>query len=127
MYDCFLISFNAVSEFDLFLKENFSTFSPAKIDSFDLISLSSYRKLLAMVQNSSGLKSHDIDYINAHGTSTPSGDKVEVLAIERMFEECKRKINVFCPEGFLGRGGRGEEGDGKRPGGKNKEPGPKYY
>ena len=52
--------------------------------------------------NDAKINSEKVDYINAHGTSTPSGDKVEVLAIERMFEECKRKINVSSTKSQIG-------------------------
>ncbi len=52
--------------------------------------------------NDAKINSEKIDYINAHGTSTPSGDKVEVLAIERMFEECKKKINVSSTKSQIG-------------------------
>lgn len=34
-----------------------------------------------------GLKPEEIDYINTHGTSTPAGDKVEALAIKKVFGE----------------------------------------
>lgn len=33
------------------------------------------------------LKPEEIDYINTHGTSTPAGDKIETLAIKRVFGE----------------------------------------
>ena len=32
-----------------------------------------------------GLEASDIDYINAHATSTPIGDKYEAIAIDRLF------------------------------------------
>ena len=52
--------------------------------------------------NDAKINTEKIDYINAHGTSTPSGDKVEVLAIERMFDDCKRKINVSSTKSQIG-------------------------
>ena len=46
---------------------------------------------LAMVNamEDAGVNSEDIGYINAHGTSTPVGDKVETLAIKKAFREPK--------------------------------------
>ncbi len=38
----------------------------------------------------SGIKPHDVGYINAHGTSTPLGDAAESQAIERVFGEHAR-------------------------------------
>ncbi|EFJ19804.1 hypothetical protein SELMODRAFT_233330 [Selaginella moellendorffii] len=35
----------------------------------------------------SGLKPNEIDYVNAHATSTPRGDKVEAVAIKTVFKE----------------------------------------
>ena len=32
-----------------------------------------------------GIEPADIDYINAHGTSTPMGDEIELAAVERLF------------------------------------------
>ena len=44
----------------------------------------------------------EIDYINAHGTSTPSGDKIEALAIDKIFRNNKRKINVSSTKSQIG-------------------------
>ena len=43
-----------------------------------------YRAMKAALKNS-GLDAGDIGYVNAHGTSTPVGDEIEVRAVERLF------------------------------------------
>jgi 3-oxoacyl-[acyl-carrier-protein] synthase II len=40
---------------------------------------------IKMAINEAGLKPEDIDFINAHGTSTPLGDKIETKAIKLLF------------------------------------------
>jgi 3-oxoacyl-[acyl-carrier-protein] synthase II len=43
-----------------------------------------------------------IDYINAHGTSTPLGDKAETIAVKRVFESHSQKVNVSSTKSQLG-------------------------
>lgn len=43
-----------------------------------------YRAMKMALQRA-GLQPTDIDYVNAHGTSTPLGDEIELRAVERLF------------------------------------------
>jgi 3-oxoacyl-[acyl-carrier-protein] synthase II len=42
-------------------------------------------RAMQMALKESGLNSEDINYINAHGTSTPVGDMIELSAVEKLF------------------------------------------
>src|SRR5580765_7136577 len=49
-----------------------------------------------------GVTTADIDYINAHGTSTPQGDALETLAIKRCFGEHAKDIAVSSTKSMTG-------------------------
>jgi len=44
----------------------------------------------------------DVDYINVHGTSTPQGDKVEVIAIKEVFGDHARKVAISSTKSMTG-------------------------
>lgn len=49
-----------------------------------------------------GLNHGDVDYINAHGTSTPAGDIAETLAIKRSFGELAGKVAISSTKSMTG-------------------------
>ncbi|MDU4959948.1 MAG: beta-ketoacyl-ACP synthase II [Sporomusaceae bacterium] len=59
-------------------------------------------KCMAMAINDAGLKPEDVDYINAHGTSTPLNDKNETLAIKSLFGGHSRQLAVSSIKSMTG-------------------------
>jgi 3-oxoacyl-[acyl-carrier-protein] synthase II len=50
----------------------------------------------------SGLKPDDVDYVNVHGTSTPLGDIAEVKAIQSVFGEHAKNLNISSTKSMTG-------------------------
>lgn len=49
-----------------------------------------------------GIEPTDVDYINAHGTSTPLGDLAEIKAIEALFGEHAYELNISSTKSMTG-------------------------
>jgi 3-oxoacyl-[acyl-carrier-protein] synthase II len=49
-----------------------------------------------------GVDPSDIDYINAHGTSTPLGDEIELGAVERLFGQASGKLALSSTKSAIG-------------------------
>src|SRR6478609_7598992 len=60
-----------------------------------------YRCMVAAVKRA-GIEPADIDYINAHGTSTPMGDEIELAAVERLFGNATGKVSMSSTKSATG-------------------------
>jgi 3-oxoacyl-[acyl-carrier-protein] synthase II len=59
-------------------------------------------RVMRAAMDSAGVEPSSIGYINAHGTSTPQGDKLETLAIKRTFGEHARKLALSSTKSQMG-------------------------
>ncbi len=48
------------------------------------------------------LNADQIDYVNAHGTSTPKGDEIELLAVKRIFGDHAYKLSMSSTKSAIG-------------------------
>jgi 3-oxoacyl-[acyl-carrier-protein] synthase II len=60
------------------------------------------RKAMLKAMDQAGLKPDDIDYVNAHGTSTPLNDKLETLALKKVFGEYAYELPISSVKSMIG-------------------------
>jgi len=60
-----------------------------------------YRSM-QMALRKAGLEPKDIDYINAHGTSTPLGDELELGAVRRLFGDAIKTVSMSSTKSMIG-------------------------
>ena len=60
-----------------------------------------YRSMKAALRNS-GISPEDIQYVNAHGTSTPIGDDLELEAVERLFGPAAKGLAMSSTKSATG-------------------------
>ena len=59
-------------------------------------------RCMAMALKRAGLGPGDIDYINAHGTSTPLGDEIELGAVQRLVGNAAGRISMSSTKSCIG-------------------------
>ncbi len=57
---------------------------------------------MEMAMRKSGLRLEDIDYINAHGTSTPLGDELELGAVRKLFGSSLDGVSMSSTKSAIG-------------------------
>jgi 3-oxoacyl-[acyl-carrier-protein] synthase II len=59
-------------------------------------------RCMSMALKRAGIAPDDIDYINAHGTSTPLGDEIELAAVQRLVGNAAGKISMSSTKSCVG-------------------------
>ncbi len=59
-------------------------------------------RCMRMAVKRAGVDPSEIDYVNAHGTSTPMGDEIELAAVERLFGNSAGKLMMSSTKSSIG-------------------------
>lgn len=70
-------------------------------EAFEHIYSITNRCMRSVLMNSK-VPSEAVGYINAHATSTQIGDKAEMMAISRVFQNCKKNLLISSTKGATG-------------------------
>jgi 3-oxoacyl-[acyl-carrier-protein] synthase II len=57
---------------------------------------------MQMALKNAEIEPKDVDYVNAHGTSTPLGDEIELHAVERLFADSKEQLVMSATKSSIG-------------------------
>jgi len=59
-------------------------------------------RCMQMAIRRAGITPSEIDYVNAHGTSTPMGDEIELGAVERLFGDAAERLTMSSTKSAVG-------------------------
>lgn len=59
-------------------------------------------RAMQMAMGHAGIDPSEVDYVNAHGTSTPKGDEGEVGAVERLFGDHSKNLSLSSTKSAIG-------------------------
>jgi 3-oxoacyl-[acyl-carrier-protein] synthase II len=59
-------------------------------------------RCMSMALKRAGIAADDVDYINAHGTSTPLGDEIELGAVQRLIGNAAGKVSMSSTKSCIG-------------------------
>ncbi len=60
------------------------------------------RRCMQLALDDAGVSPGDVDYINAHGTSTPAGDVIETRAVREVFGEHAERLAISSTKSMIG-------------------------